>query len=193
MVRRTDMNHTIRFHRIAAAGLGVVAMASLAMPSAAQGESPIADPSAIAVPAGHKEFLVTPAAGVQIYSCNATVSGFGWGFVAPQADLATRNGTLVGTHFGGPTWQARDGSTVVAARVDGATVDPTAIPWLLLSAVSTAAGPDGDRLTGTTFIQRTATAGGLAPAAAECNERTAGTTAEVPYTAEYHFWKATGG
>ena len=40
--------------------------------------------------------------------------------------------------------------------------------------------------------QRIATTGGLAPAAAGCNADTAGTTAEVPYTADYYFWKAVG-
>ena len=72
------------------------------------------------------------------------------------------------------------------------TVDATAIPWLLLSAASTAAGPDGDRLVHTTYIQRIATTGGLAPPAAECTAATAGTVAEVPYTADYYFWKHTG-
>ena len=74
--------------------------------------------------------------------------------------------------------------------VDRAFVDPTAIPWLLLS-TNAAAGPDGDRLAGTTYIQRLATTGGLAPAAAACNESTAGTVEEVPYTADYTFWKRT--
>jgi hypothetical protein len=71
-------------------------------------------------------------------------------------------------------------------------MDATAIPWLLLSTVRTTSG-DGDRLAGTTFIQRTATTGGLSPAATECNDATVGTKVEVPYTADYHFWKATGG
>ena len=149
-------------------------------------------PSAIGVPDGHKVFLVGHAVGVQIYTCSATASGFGWSFVAPRADLYGDNGKLVSTHFGGPTWQAREGSQVVGRRVDGVTVDATAIPWLLLSAASTAAGADGDRLGHTTYIQRTATTGGLAPAAAECNPTTAGTEVEVRYTADYHFWKATG-
>ena len=71
--------------------------------------------------------------------------------------------SAVGTHFGGPTWQARDGSAVRGRRVDGVTVDPTAIPWLLIVG-GLAPGPDGDRLTHTSFIQRTATTGGLPPA-----------------------------
>jgi hypothetical protein len=127
---------------------------------------------------------------VQIYSCNVTSTGFEWGFVGPRADLFDKRGKLIATHFGGPTWRAKDGSTVVGARVDGVTVDPTAIPWLLLSATSTTAGPHGDRLANTTFIQRTATTGGLAPAAAGCNATTTGTVVEVPYTSDYHFWKS---
>jgi hypothetical protein len=81
----------------------------------------------------------------------------------------------------------------VGRLVDFVTVDPTAIPWLLLSAASTAVGPDGDRLVATTYIQRIATTGGLIPAAAECNATTAGTVAEVPYTADYNLWKRTDG
>ena len=77
--------------------------------------------------------------------------------------------------------------------MDRATVDATTIPWLLLSAASTAPGAKGERLTATTFIQRIATTGGLAPADAECNAGTAGTSAEVPYTADYYFWKKIGG
>ena len=148
-------------------------------------------PADIAVPDGNKVYLVGHAVGVQIYSCNATSTGFGWTLVAPRAELYGDNGKLVATHFGGPTWQARDGSAVRAQRVNGVTVDPTAIPWLLLAATPTSAGDDG-RLSATTYIQRTATTGGLPPAAG-CAAPTAGSTTEVPYTADYHFWKATGG
>ena len=41
-----------------------------------------------------------------------------------------------------------------------------------------------------TFIQRVNTTGGVAPAAATCNAASAGKVAEIPYTADYHFWKA---
>jgi hypothetical protein len=187
------MNRTNRLVRLLVAS--VLAAATLAGPVASAVH---AGPAAPQVPpeiepeAGHKVFLVGHAAGVQIYACNASGGDFGWAFVAPRADLYDSRGKLVATHFGGPTWQARDGSKVVAERVDGVSVDPSAIPWLLLSTVSAVAGPDGDRLAGTTFIQRTATTGGLAPDAAGCHAGTVGTTAEVPYTADYHFWKATG-
>jgi hypothetical protein len=179
----------IRFDRLLVAGIVAVA-AALSLAHVAQAGPPEPSvPSRIEVPAGNKLFLVGHAVGVQIYSCNATPSGFVWGFVAPRADLYGDNGKLIVTHFGGPTWQAKDGSRVIGQLVDGVPVDPTAIPWLLLSAKSTAAGSDGDRLAHTTYIQRMATTGGLAPPAADCNATTAGTQVEVPYTADYYFWK----
>lgn len=139
-------------------------------------------PDDIAVPKGHKKALVSHAEGVQIYTCNGTT----WTFVAPRATLYDKQGRKpIGSHFAGPTWQAEDGSKVVAARVSGVSVDPTAIDWLLLSATSTTRGSFG----ATTYIQRIKTTGGRAPDAALCNAGTTGTTAGVPYTADYVLWK----
>ena len=152
----------IRFNRLLVVGI-VAAAAVLSLTQVAQaGPPPPVVPSKIQVPDGNKVFLVGHAVGVQIYSCNATPSGFVWGFVAPHANLYDDHGKLIITHFAGPTWQAMDGSRVVGQLVDFVTVDPTAIAWLLLSA-STTPGPDGDRLVATTFVQRIATTGGLAP------------------------------
>src|SRR5215204_6244604 len=186
------MRRFSRFNRLLLAGvLAAAAVLSLTQVALA-GPPPPVVLSKIKVPDGNKVFLVGHGVGVQIYSCNATSSGFVWGFVAPRANLFDDHGKLIITHFGGPTWQAKDGSRAVGHLVDSVTVDPTAIPWVLLSA-STTAGPDGDRLVATTFIQRIATTGGLAPPAADCNATTAGAVAEVPYTADYYFWKRTGG
>ena len=149
-------------------------------------------PTAIQIEAGNKVFLVGHADGVQIYSCNAAGAGYTWGLVAPRANLYGDNGQLIATHFGGPTWQATDGSYVVAKRIDGVVVDSTAIAWLKLEATSAVSGPDGGRLAGTTWIQRVATTGGLAPPASECNADTVGTIKEIDYTADYYFWKRTG-
>jgi hypothetical protein len=141
---------------------------------------------AINVPAGNKLYLQGHAVGVQIYACN----GSAWTLTGPRATLYKDNGTPFITHFAGPTWQHKDGSTVVGQlAASPMPVDPTAIPWLLLSAKSTAPGVDGDRLVRTTDIQRVNTAGGLAPAASTCSAETAGTMSEVPYTADYRFWR----
>ncbi len=187
----------IRFNRLLLTGI-IAAAAALSLTQVAQaaqvaqaGPPAPTVPGPIQVPDGNKVFLVGHAVGVQIYSCNATTSGFGWGFVAPRANLYDDNGKLIITHFAGPTWQAKDGSTVVGHVEASVTVDPTAIAWVLLSAASTAAG-DGDRLVDTTYIQRINTTGGLAPPAAECTAATVGTVAEVAYTADYYFWKKTG-
>ena len=107
---------SIRFRRTVVAG--IAAAAPLALAQAAHAGPAV--PAAIAVPAGHQEFLAGHAVGVQIYSCAAT----GWTFVAPRANLYDKRGKLLTTHFAGPTWQAKDGSKVVGRRVDGVNVDP---------------------------------------------------------------------
>src|SRR5688572_7195893 len=121
-----------------AARLSLIAAALVAVPAgsatAAQPQPPTV-PSTIQVEAGHKLFLSGHATGVQIYKCNPTpTGGHAWGLTAPRANVYDDKGKVIMTHFGGPSWQARDGSTVVGKRVDGATVDPTAIQWLLISA-----------------------------------------------------------
>ncbi len=176
-----------RVNRLLLAVIAAVSAGSSVTPMAQAGPPPPTVPTTIQVPAGNKVFLVGHAVGVQIYSCKGAV----WGFVAPRANLYGDNGKLIITHFGGPTWQAKDGSRVVGQAEAVVTVDPTAIAWVRPSAASTAAGPDGDRLVATSYIQRIATVGGLAPPAAQCTAATAGTVAEVPYTADYHFWKHT--
>ena len=142
-------------------------------------------PERIQVPAGHEPYLLAHAAGVQIYACSSTPDGPRWKFVEPRAVLYGDRGELLGTHFAGPTWEATDGSQVKGARVDGVTVDPKAIPWLLLKATSTTPG----RFGATTYIQRLATRGGLEPAAATCHAGTVGQERWVPYTADYRFFK----
>ena len=183
------MRYFSRFNRLLLVGI-VAATAVLSLTQAAQaGPPPPVVPDEIQVPEGNKVFLVGHAIGVQIYSCNGAV----WGSATPRANLYDDQGKLIITHFAGPTWQAIDGSRVVGKAETMVTPDLTAIPWVRLSAASTAAGPDGDRLVATTFIQRIATTGGLAPPAADCNAATAGTVAEAPYTADYYFWKHTDG
>ena len=166
----------------------LVALALVGSAGAAQAAEP-GIPADIQVPEGNKLYLEAYATGVQIYDCVAIGDGYGWGPATPRADLYADNGKLFGTHYAGPTWAARDGSKVIAKRDKGVIMDQTAIPWLRLSKVSTAVGADGDRLAGTTFIQRINTTGGLPPAAADCNAATAGSRQEIDYTATYRFWK----
>ena len=166
----------------AMAALSLVAQVALAGPP-----SPIGVPDQITPGDGNKVFLVGQGVGVQIYTCNGSV----WSSAVPRADLFGDNGKLIIKHFAGPSWQAKDGSKAVGTVVDKVTPDLSAIPWVLLSAKTTP-GADGNRLVDTTFIQRLHTVGGLQPPAADCNAATAGTVVEVPYTADYVFWKHTG-
>jgi hypothetical protein len=137
-------------------------------------------PAALAVPAGHRLAFSYDAEGYQIYRCNGTA----WTFVAPEADLFNARGRFKGTHYAGPTWEALDGSKVVAARVAGETVDATAIPWLLLGA-STHEG--NGRMARVSYIQRIDTTGGLAPTTG-CDAEHVGLERAIDYTAIYNFY-----
>ncbi|HJW30372.1 MAG TPA: DUF3455 domain-containing protein, partial [Saprospiraceae bacterium] len=145
-------------------------------------------PAILQVPAGQEVSLHVYAQGVQVYVCTETSPGiFAWVFKEPIATLYANpgfNGER-GIHYAGPTWESNSGSKVVGTRLQGVTVDPTAIPWLLLGAVSSQ-GPG--ILEGTTFIQRINTAGGKAPATGATSSNV-GEQIEVPYTAEYYFYK----
>ena len=180
------MTRHLSVNRLLVMGLFLVA-AALSSTQVAHAGPPTPDvPPEIKVDPGNKVFLVGHAVGVQIYTCNGST----WSSAVPRANLYGKNGHLIITHFGGPTWQAKDGSRAVGTVVDRVNVDRTAIDWLLLSTTATA-GRDGDRLAGTTFIQRIHTSGGITPPAADCNAATAGKVVEVPYAADYVFWKRT--
>ena len=126
------------------------------------------------------------ATGVQIYRWDGT----NWVFVAPVATLYADAGFhgQVGIHFGtptGPAWETTSGSKVIEQRVDGCTPDPTAIQWLLLRTIS---NEGNGVLNGVSFVQRLNTVGGLAPSEAGAS---VGQEAQVPYTAEYVFYRST--
>ncbi len=147
-------------------------------------------PALLEVPAGNVVSFMTYATGFQVYTCTQTAPGvFAWVFTAPEADLyanAGFNGGGVGIHFAGPTWESNSGSSVVGTRLQGVSVNSTAIPWLLLGAV-TSQGPGV--FDGTTYIQRVNTTGGLAPVTG-ADASTLGQQVRVPYTAEYFFYRA---
>jgi hypothetical protein len=153
----------------------------------AQQIAPPAGAEGIAVPDGNRPYLVLHARGTQTYTC--TPEGTWNPASVPQADLFFDNATPMGTHFGGPTWQLRDGSYVKAAKLKGMTPDPNSIAWLLLQMTQAGAGPDGDRLAKTTFIQRVNTVGGMPPMGG-CS---AGATVSIPYEADYYFYCADSG
>jgi len=141
--------------------------------------SPLCD--SLQVPNNSEVTFHAYAIGVQIYHW----SGTAWVFDAPAAMLFADAGYhgQVGIHYAGPTWQSNSGSKVVGTRLAACTPDPDSIPWLKLSGVSSGPGV----LHGVDFVQRINTAGGKAPSTPGT---TVGEEAQVPYTAEYVFYRA---
>ena len=141
--------------------------------------SPLCD--RVRAPEGNRVLLRFYATGTQNYRWD----GLSWVFVEPVATLFADAGYVgrVGTHYRGPVWESNSGSKVTGARLFGCQPDPTAIPWLLLEGVSTS-GPG--IFSSVTYVQRVNTTGGLAPATPGSS---IGEVAEVPYTAEYYFYR----
>jgi hypothetical protein len=167
------------------AALAVLAFASIPFARASEDNrepdlpSPLCD--RVQVQPGNKVAFHVYALGVQIYRWN----GVSWDFVAPSARLFAdpEYHGEVGIHYAGPTWESLSGGRVVASRLQGCAPDPTAIAWLLLQKVSSEGPGIFDRVT---FIQRVNTAGGLPPSGPG---PFVGAEEEVPYTAEYYFYR----
>jgi Protein of unknown function (DUF3455) len=171
---------------VACAAPGVDESLGAADEAISDGVCPDAVPAALTPAADQTLAADFTGDGVQIYSCNATATGYAWVFIAPEANLLNHGGDVVGTHYAGPTWEADDGSKIVGAKVAAASSPDGAIPWLLLKVVSHG-GPDG-RFSDVTSVQRLETVGGTAPATG-CDADHAGATARVPYTAHYVFYR----
>lgn len=142
--------------------------------------------SSIRVEEGHTLAFHVYARGVQVYQWNLVTQK--WDPFAPVANLFAEENFYgeVGSHYVGPTWESKGGSKVEARRVQGTGCqpDPTAVAWLLLSKYRTEGNGIFSKVT---FIQRVNTTGGLPPTEPGLVD---GEKKEVPYTAEYYFYRA---
>jgi hypothetical protein len=141
--------------------------------------SPVCDE--VNVPDGYRLGALAYALGVQVYRW----SGTNWAFVGPEATLYADAcyESVVGIHYAGPTWEANDGSKVVASRIAGCAPIRGIIPWLRLGATR---NEGSGRFARVAQIQRLNTIGGVAPAEPG---QAIGEEARVPYTAEYYFYR----
>jgi hypothetical protein len=171
--RRKTSEQTL-FPDVTRAGIAamVLAVACMTPGSVAQ-----AVKDSIDVPPHSKLLLRAIGRGDQVYGC---VNG-SWVLKAPDARLLDQEGSVIGRHFAGPTWQLNDGSWVKGKAVaQQVAPDATGVPWLLLESI------DGTgRLRAVRFIQRTETDGGRAPDGS-CSQDA---IRKVPYAATYSFYE----
>lgn len=158
-------------------------------------------PANIRVPPGNTPYLLGHAVGTQNYICLPSGNKLVFKLFTPEATLFDKADRQIATHYFSPnpvetgttraTWQHRDTSTVWGKVVpgDSATVNTDSIDWLKVTVVGAKEGPSGgDALTHTTFIQRVNTFGGLAPSQGCSSTADVGTSAFVPYKADYIFY-----
>ena len=157
--------------------------------SAASAAAEVDVPAAIAVPSGARFVTTLRGTGLQNYECRAkadAAGGYDWVFVAPEAVLKDKGGTLIGRHYAGPTWEHGDGSKVTGKAVANAAAPQAGnIPWLLLQ---TTAAPTPGAFAAVAYVQRTRTEGGIAPSD-PCSASTIGTRKSVRYAADYRFFE----
>ena len=172
----------------AAAALLVTACASGPMTMKTYDQSAL--PGPVQVPAGNKVAMETVGVGEITYECRAkanTAGEYEWVFVGPDAKLMDRSGRQVGKYYGPPaTWENMDGSKVTATQVAVSPAMAGSIPYQLVKA-NPAMG--NGMMTGTTYIQRVATRGGVAPSMA-CSASNMGNKQIVQYQADYIFYRA---
>jgi hypothetical protein len=142
----------------------------------------------IDVPAGARRLLAVRGDGFQIYTCTRTSQGDKWVLKAPDAKLLNASGTVVGSHFAGPSWKLLDGGEVQGVLIASRpSPDAGSVAWLLLRAKpGTAAGS----LASVSFIRRTNTHGGASGTAGCQADTDIGKSERVPYTASYTFYSA---
>ncbi len=135
--------------------------------------------------------LSAQAKGVQIYTCKVkkkTANQYEWTLEAPEAVLFnSKNGNQIGKHYGGPTWEASDGSKVVGeVKTRANAPNKNNIPWLLLATKSRAGNGIFSQVN---YIQRVDTIGGKAPTSG-CDSNRVNAETRVNYTAIYYFYGA---
>ncbi len=144
-------------------------------------------PEAVRVPAGAQQKMWTAAAGEITYECREKkdmAGQFEWGFIGPVASLKNKAGAVVGKYYGGPTWEATDGSKVTGKQLAVAPAGAGNIP---LQLVKTDPAMGMGSMQGISHIQRLQTQGGVAPAAA-CAMTNKGDRRQVAYQADYVFY-----
>jgi hypothetical protein len=147
------------------------------------------DFSGIAEPENCAIVLAVAAEGVQIYESKPNpAGGFQWSLKAPEAQLKSASGQVMGKHDAGPSWTLNDGSSIAgdvpplkSVAVSGS------IPWLLIAVKAKSGSGTLDQVD---YVLRVATDGGVAPSGPPNVE---GATARVKYHAIYIFLRRLNG
>ncbi len=146
-------------------------------------------PAVIAVPSGNKLAFSLHGSGLQNYECRVkpgAAGGYDWVFVSPEAALFDKSNSLVGRHYGGPTWEYGDDSKVTGKELaESPAPAALSIPWILLQG---SPAPRTGVMSGVTYVQRVNTDGGVAPSDM-CGVGSVGVKKGVRYSADYLFYK----
>ena len=180
--RRAKLRIAMRSHLVSSFGLALI---FLAFQQSAFSE----ELSGISLPENSAIVLVVAAEGVQIYESKRDPrGGFQWSLKAPEAQLKSASGEVLGKHGAGPSWTLNDGSSIVGGLppLKNAAVSGS-IPWLLIAVKSKSGSGTLDKVD---YVMRVATDGGVAPTEPPSVE---GATVRIKYNAIYIFLRKLNG
>jgi hypothetical protein len=147
--------------------------------------APAAEFQGVPLPEGASIVLAVVGEGAQIYQSKPnSAGGYEWTLKAPEAELKSLTGEVIGKHYGGPTWSLNDGSQLVGSLPPLKTIslpDGRNIPWLL---VATKSRSEAGILSKIDYVARIATSSGVAPEEAPKSQAD---TVRVNYRAIYLF------
>ncbi|MBT9567943.1 MAG: DUF3455 domain-containing protein [Thiobacillus sp.] len=171
----------------------VVSTLLLAAAGAAQADHHMV-PAVVAVPDGNVVMMNTLAMGLITYECmekKDAPGAYAWTFKIPHAYLFDANNNQIGRYYGSPkgaTWESNDGSKVIGKQL-AVTPNVHTVGSIPLQLVQQNGYEGNGAMNKVTYIQRLATAGGVAPTTS-CSAANGGKKEIVSYQAHYVFWTA---
>ncbi|MDO9359888.1 MAG: DUF3455 domain-containing protein [Polaromonas sp.] len=146
-------------------------------------------PADVRVPAGHQAVLEARASGELQYECQAIKRApFEYAWLPRDRSIELRDGSnsAIVLSRSGRSWVHRDGSQLAVREFVEVDNGPHSLPFQRARVEpSTLSGA----LHNISYIQRINTVGGL-PSVRNCSSAELGMRVQVPYEAEYVFWRA---
>lgn len=179
----------MKFMPAAAVALTALSVSACSMLASKPTVADASIPASLRVPAGQFVKYRYAASGDVTYQClpaSDRPGQFAWVQMLANATLNTRSGRSVGRYYGGPTWEANDGSQVVGSVVASVDSTTSGLPQQL---IQTVASEGKASFSGISYIQLLNTQGGGSPSAT-CDYSARTQRQQVGFQADFVFYSA---
>lgn len=179
----------MKFMPAAAVALTALSVSACSMLASKPTVADASIPASLRVPAGQLVKYRYAASGDVTYQClpsSDRPGQFAWVQMLANATLNTRSGRSVGRYYGGPTWEANDGSQVIGSVIASVDSTTSGLPQQLIQTVSSEGRAS---FSGISYIQLLNTQGGGSPSAT-CDYSARTQRQQVSFQADFVFYSA---